>query len=189
MMNDGAIGRWIQVLATLLGLAACQLDDRPGRVVSEVRGNEGADASVAPVGGPDAGEDGARLELPTQLSFGSVATGAPALRRIRVRNGGDAPLPALAIELGPESAPELAIAQNQCPTELGPGAVCDVRLQFLPSQAASVRGELLASGNRQQASTALTGLGVEAGDLLLAPAEDRTPATRRSVPGSSVLSG
>jgi hypothetical protein len=194
MMNDGAMGRWLQALPVILGLAACQLDDRQGRILSEVQGNEGADASVAPAegpGGPEAGvgeaaPEGARLELPTQLSFGSVATGSPALRRIRVRNGGDAPLGALAIELGAESAPELAIAQNQCPTELGPGAVCDVRLQFLPAQAASVRGELLVSGNGQQASVALTGLGVESGELLLLPAEDSSADFGALALGSSL---
>lgn len=161
----GAIGLcW--VLAGVVA-ASCGLDARklsPRRIA--------LDAGDGGAGGPALGP---RLAVsPSGIDLGRVTTGFAARARVLVRNEGDAPLALPAIRLGEGSAPDFAIIQNRCESDVAPGQSCEVRIQVVPAQEGELRGQLQiesAAGpsGPNSAELEIVALGLAAGALVLAP--------------------
>lgn len=162
----GAIGLcW--VMAGVVA-ASCSLDQRK----FSLPGLRDPDAGVRDGG---AVELGPRLEIsPSSIDLGSVTTGFPARARVLVRNTGDGPLLPPAVTWAEGSAPDFAIIQNRCEQEVAPGQSCELRIQVVPAQAGELQGELhvesaAGASGPNLANVGVAALGLEAGDLVLAP--------------------
>jgi hypothetical protein len=179
-------------LGFLLALTQCQLDERNVAVAPlQPDAGENADANSGGTSGdgPDGNDGGVQLELShSSLAFGSAVVGFAAFRRVGIRNAGAVPLTGLAVSLSPNDG-DLAIAQNQCPTELAPGDNCDVRLQFLPTTLGEVSGVLDVVTAEQRGAVTLSGRGLQGGDLLLQPIEGSSADFGSVAFGASAESG
>ncbi len=161
-------------LGLLLTLTQCQIDERDV-AVAPLRPDAGENADASTGGssgeGPNENDGTAQLELShSSLAFGSAVVGFAAFRRVGIQNAGAVPLTGLTASLTPNDG-DIAIAQNQCPTELAPGDGCDVRLQFLPTKLGEVAAVLDVVAAEQRGAVTLSGLGLQGGDLLLQPVE------------------
>ena len=189
MMNARRTPLGLKGLAFLLALTQCQVDDRNVGTASLQPDTVGdGDAGMGETPGPEGNEGGAQLELShSSLAFGSAVVGFAAFRRVGIRNAGGTALTGLTVSLTASDG-DLAIAQNQCPTELAPGDGCDVRLQFLPTKLGEVSGVLDVIAAEQRGGVTLSGLGLEGGDLLLQPVEGSSADFGAVVFGSSAES-
>lgn len=157
------ISRWAAwvVLGSIVAGASCALDERA--------------VSLPGVGDRDAGpgsigELGARLEvIPPSVDLGWVTTGFAARTRVLLRNSGDAPLPAPAVDWSPGSAPDFVVVQNLCEGAIPPGGSCEIRLQVVPSLDGALQGTLRVQGGSASAEVGVTAVGKLAGELILAP--------------------
>jgi hypothetical protein len=151
---------------------SCALDER--EVTLAISGlGIGGTASVGPNG--TAGGAGAslapRLALGTEaIDLGWVTTNFSARARIRVDNIGTAPLPAPTVGFAGGSHADFSLIQNGCERDVAPGGSCELRVQLVPRDSGERAATLeVRSDVGGEARVALSGQGLAAGDLILAP--------------------
>jgi hypothetical protein len=112
-----------------------------------------------------------RLALSTDaIDLGWVTTSFSARARIRVENLGTAPLPAPVVGFAAGSHADFSLIQNGCDREVAPGESCELRVQLVPSDSGERAATLeVRSDVGGEARVALSGQGLAAGDLILAP--------------------
>lgn len=112
-----------------------------------------------------------RLALSTEaIDLGWVTTNFSARARIRVDNLGTAPLPAPAVGFAEGSHADFSLIQNECEREVAPGESCELRVQLVPSGSGERAATLeVRSDVGGEARVAVSGQGLAAGDLILAP--------------------
>jgi len=112
-----------------------------------------------------------RLAVGTEaIDLGWVATGFPARARIRLDNLGTAPLPAPTVGFAGNSNADFSLVQNECAREIAPGAGCELRVQFVPSESGERTATLeIGSTIGGDVKVTLNGLGLVAGNLILTP--------------------
>jgi hypothetical protein len=161
MMTISRWATWV-VLGSIAAGASCALDER----AVSLRGLGDRDAGPGSIG-----ELGARLEVtPPSVDLGWVTTGFAARSRVSLRNSGDAPLPAPAVDWSPGSNPDFVVVQNLCEGAVAPGQSCEIRLQVVPSLDGALQGTLRVQGAGASAEVGVAAVGKLAGDLILAPA-------------------
>lgn len=158
----------VVLLAACWALAAsCARDDRDVQLAFSLTGGDaGADASIDPT------RDGApRIEVgPSSIDLGWVTVGHASRTRVRVTNAGGAPASAPRIDWSSNASGDFEIIQNQCLTALAPGASCEVRVEFIPAMPGEASAVLHVESDAGVSDVDLRGLGLAAGDLILAPA-------------------
>ncbi len=107
---------------------------------------------------------------PPAVDLGAVTTGFAARARLRVVNAGTGVLPMPVVEWALGSGADYQIIQNQCVSEVPPGGSCDVRVQFVPSQAGLAEAGLRVSAAESSVTVPFNGEGFAAGNLILTPA-------------------
>jgi hypothetical protein len=106
----------------------------------------------------------------TAIDLGWVTTNFSARARIRVDNLGTAPLPAPAVGFAEGSHADFSLIQNGCELEVAPGKSCELRVQLVPRDSGERAATLeVRSDVGGEARVALSGQGLAAGDLILAP--------------------
>jgi hypothetical protein len=170
----------IAALMVACGLLAgsCALDDREVSLALPLTGSGGTQSvgdamgAGAASGSPsDAMVAAPRLAVGTQaIDLGWVTTGFPARARIRVDNLGNAPLAAPTVGFAEGSHADYTLIQNGCALAVAPGESCELRVQLVPSANGERAATLeVRSESGGAARVALSGLGLAAGDLILAP--------------------
>jgi hypothetical protein len=132
-------------------------------------------APGSPAGGPTTETGmllGALLEVrPPAVDLGAVATGFASRARLSVVNAGNAPLSAPGVAWAAGNSSDYEIIQNQCTLDLAPGQSCELRVQFVPSQAGAAAAALeIFGGPGDPLRVPFSGEGFPAGNLILAPA-------------------
>jgi hypothetical protein len=153
--------------ASWLLAGSCAFDERE-LTLAGIGGSSSGGPAGSALGGPEAAP---RLAVGTSaIDLGWVTTGFAARTRIRVDNLGNAPLPAPAVAFAAGSHADFSLIQNGCAQEVPAGESCELRVQLVPSgdgeRAATLEVRSDVGG---EAQVALNGLGLIAGDLILAP--------------------
>jgi hypothetical protein len=154
------------MVACWLLAGSCALDDREVTLAISGLGIGGTSGA-----GPADGLLAPQLALSTEaIDLGWVTTSFSARARIRVDNLGTAPLPPPTVGFAGGSHPDFSLIQNGCALEVAPGKSCELRVQLVPSgngeRAATLEVRSDVGG---EARVALSGQGLAAGDLILAP--------------------
>lgn len=159
----------VSLLVLGWGLAvSCARDDREVQLAFS---NLGSDAGTGAAPG-----DGVtlmpRLDIaPTSVDLGWVTMGFPARARVRITNSGDAPLATPGIDWSSNEGRDFELIQNQCSRELAPAQSCEARVQLIPTRAGDLTATLrVESSPAGTGDVAMAALGLEAGELILAPA-------------------
>lgn len=106
------------------------------------------------------------------VDFGRITAGSRGNRTIAVRNAGDEALPPPELRMtGPQAV--AFSADSGCTQPLAPGAACEVVVTFAPAAAGpyATSLDLVATGEAKALGVLLLGEALEAGRLVLAPAE------------------
>jgi hypothetical protein len=167
------------IASAMVLVGGCSLDER--RLVTAVAPNGPNGIGFA---GPDAGAR-AQLELdPTALNFGRVTMGFQARERLTLRNSGSAPLdvPSFGWSV---ADPDFGLLQNPCLIELLPDESCELRVSLLPSRTGALGASLGVTSSASDIDVQMTGEGLAAGDLILAPAPGSFEDLGRVLLGSS----
>jgi hypothetical protein len=161
-------------------VAGCSVDDR--RVLASA-----VPGSIGFGGGPDAGV-GAQLEVsPSALNFGRVALGFLARERVTLHNAGNAPLAVPSLSWASPDV-DFGLLQNPCLEELQPDESCELRLSLQPSREGALSAALhVVSAAGGSVDVPMTGEGLPAGNLILAPAPGSFEDLGRVLLGSSAL--
>lgn len=112
--------------------------------------------------------DGWRWGLQPSISAGSP-WGFPARARLQVQNNGSAPIAPPTVEWSTNTSGDFELIQNQCRTELAPGATCELRVQLIPTAAGPSSAVLSIRSSAGAGDVSFDGLGLPGGDLILAP--------------------
>ena len=144
---------------------------RSRRDGSPYRASASEGTSNGGAGGTGEAPLAARLALSTEaIDLGWVTTNFSARARIRVDNVGTAPLPAPTVGFAEGSHADFSLIQNGCELEVAPGESCELRVQLVPSDSGERAATLeVRSDVGGEARVALSGQGLAAGDLILAP--------------------
>jgi|GEM_PF-1586716 len=120
-----------------LEYAPLDVGEHPGRILFEICG-EGCGLEVEVLASASAPL--VRL-APAQLDFGDVGIDQPRTLQLRVENGGDSAVQVDRVEItgSPDLSAEVA---RGLPTTLAAGDALGINVQFLPTSAASVMGEV-----------------------------------------------
>lgn len=168
--------KYVCIGSAMACVAGCSLDER--RLVTSTA------LDGIGVGGPDAGV-GAQLELsPTALNFGRVTMGFQARQRVTLHNAGGAPLEVPNFSWA-VADPAFGLLQNPCLAELQPGESCELRVSLLPSREGGIDATLHVAAGASGIDVPMTGEGLVAGDLILAPAPGSFEDLGRVLLGSS----
>lgn len=162
------------MIASWLLAGSCALDDREVTLAGLGIGGSPSDSAAGAGGlGTTAGlpEAAPRLTVGTNaIDLGWVTTGFASRARIRVDNVGSGPLPAPAVAFVAGSHADFSLIQNGCAQEMAAGESCELWVQLVPSGSGERTATLeVRSEVGGEAQVALNGLGLAAGDLILAP--------------------
>jgi len=147
--------------------ASCSLDSRQLTALGSASGLSTPDAA----GGVLGSEEAALLTVePVSLDFGPAVIGAPSRARLAVVNAGNAPLAVPLVSMLVGSDPDFLILHNQCENAVGPAERCDVRVQLLTSDPGPSSAAIVVEADGQTVQVPVSGFGLVAGPLTLAPA-------------------
>jgi hypothetical protein len=108
---------------------------------------------------------------PSSVDLGAVTTGFASRARLTITNGGTGALAPPLFAWADGNPADYEIIQNQCLSEVPPGASCDVRVQLVPSRVGVVAAALdISNATGSPVRVPFSGEGLVAGDLILAPA-------------------
>ena len=162
------VGRGMNRLAFVSAMVlSCTVDSRELSVLGNGSGAAPPDASAGELGQPGA----ARLVVePVSLDFGPAVVGSASRARLTVSNAGDTPLSKPSISMLADSSPDFVILHNQCENVVGPAEGCDVRIQLLADAPGQSTAAVGVEAGGQNARVSISGFGLVAGPLTLAPA-------------------
>lgn len=163
--------RYIRALFALfcVSVSACSIDSRDVSTAAP---------GLRPPGDVEGDGSGRLVVQPQSVPFGPIAVGFAAAAHIFVENAGTTALPVPAVTLGGEGSLSFAITQNDCTAELAGGAHCAVALAFRPIDLSARAASIALVAGASSVEVALSGSGLEAGDLIL-----------QAAPGSAVTFG
>lgn len=158
------------VVLGLLAISACSGKKRDF-ADGYIQGTEGADDAGALATASPADAPGRLQVRPEAVDLGWVTVGFPARARVQIQNAGSALIAAPAVEWSSNVNGDFELIQNQCLTELAPGAVCELRVQLIPKLAGASSAALSVQSSVGAGDVSFTGLGLAGGDLIIAPLE------------------